>query len=176
MKPPFICSLAIVIPFFMNCTPLRSQGLKVSSNAFENNGLIPSKFTCDSVNVSPQIKWSAGPEGTKTYALICDDPDAPSRVWVHWLIFNIPETTLEIPENAAALAGASFGTNDFRRTAWGGPCPPSGTHHYHFKIYALDGVLPLSEGASKSDIVKAMEGHILASGELVGLYARKAGR
>jgi Raf kinase inhibitor-like YbhB/YbcL family protein len=170
---PLIFHLMVALPLFVSCTPGNNPGMTVSSNAFENNTLIPGKYTCDGENISPQVSWSQGPEGTKSYVLICDDPDAPSKVWVHWLIYNIPSTVLEIPENAAGIEGAKYGTNDFGKTAYGGPCPPHGTHHYHFKIYALDSELLLDAGASKEEIESAMKRHILAHGELICKYARK---
>jgi len=171
-----VCSLfplMIAIPVIVSCSSVKKMELTVSSNAFKNNGYIPSKYTCDGENISPQLSWTAGPEGTKTYVLICDDPDAPAKVWVHWLIFNMPANMLEIPENSMGIAGAKYGTTDSRKMVYGGPCPPGGTHHYHFKIYALDNELPIASGATKSEIESAMTEHILAFGELVGLYTRK---
>jgi len=168
----FIVQLTAALILFAGCTHGKNPGMNVNSNAFENNGLIPGKYTCDGDNVSPQIAWSNGPGRTKTYVLICDDPDAPSKIWVHWLIYNIPSTVLEIPENTPNIKGAVYGTNDFGKTAYGGPCPPDGTHHYHFKIYALDSGLSLDSGAPKEELESAMKGHILAHGELTGKYAR----
>jgi Raf kinase inhibitor-like YbhB/YbcL family protein len=165
--------LIFSLPLFINCSDMKPTEITVSSTAFSHNGMIPSKYTCDSSNVSPQLSWTKGPEATKSYAMICDDPDAPMQTWVHWLVYNIPPNIIEIPENSKPLAGAMYGTTDFRRADYGGPCPPSGTHHYHFKVYALDGILQLKPGATKSEIEKAMQGHILASGELLGLYTRK---
>lgn len=170
---PLIFQLMVALPLFVNCTPGKNPGMTVSSIAFENNSLIPGKYTCDGENISPQISWSKGPDGTKTYVLICDDPDAPAKVWVHWLIYNIPAAILEIPENAAGIKDAKYGTTDFRKTVYGGPCPPGGTHRYYFKIYALDCDLLLNTGASKEEIESAMKGHILAHGELIGKYARR---
>jgi Raf kinase inhibitor-like YbhB/YbcL family protein len=172
MKRPSFIFLIFVFPLFINCTPMKNTEITVSSKSFTSNGLIPSQYTCDGKNISPELNWTQGPEGTKTYALICDDPDAPMKTWVHWLIFNIPPTVLSIPEDDKGVKGAFYGTTDFRRTGYGGPCPPGGTHHYHFKLYALDIALPLPQGASKSDMENAMKGHILASGDLVCLYAR----
>ncbi len=160
------------LPLFINCATMKTSEITVSSTAFKQNGMIPSQYTCDGVNISPQIAWTPGPEGTQSYALICDDPDAPMKTWVHWLIFNIPPTVLSIPENDRGIENALYGTTDFRRTGYGGPCPPSGTHHYHFKLYALDCWLPLKNGATKPEMETAMKGHILASGDLVGLYKK----
>jgi Raf kinase inhibitor-like YbhB/YbcL family protein len=168
-----IIQLIVVLPFFINCSTTKKPEIKVISNAFKNDSLIPAKYSCDGENISPQLKWSKGPKGTKTFVLICDDPDAPAQVWVHWLIYNIPSTILEIPENAAEIKGAKYGTTDFGNTNYGGPCPPDGTHHYHFKIYALDCELPLATGATKENIESAMKNHILAKGEMIGMYARK---
>jgi len=172
MKTCYYLILTIILPLFLNCSTMKNPEITVSSETFKNNGFIPSQYTCDGINISPQLSWTKGPEGTKTYALICDDPDAPMKVWVHWLIYNIPSTVLSIPENDPGIKDALYGTTDFRRTGYGGPCPPSGTHHYHFKIYALDIALPLNSGATKADMENAMKGHVLASGELVGLYIR----
>jgi Raf kinase inhibitor-like YbhB/YbcL family protein len=169
----FLLLLAILsLPLLINCSTMKTSEITVSSAAFKQNSMIPSQYTCDGVNISPQIAWTPGPEGTKSYALICDDPDAPMKTWVHWLIYNIPPTVLSIPENDRGIKDALYGTTDFRRTGYGGPCPPSGTHHYHFKLYALDSMLPLKSGATKPEIETAMKGHILASGDLVGLYIK----
>ncbi len=173
MRTVLLWAAVFLLPLFINSTALKPSNLTVSSTSFVHNGNIPSKYTCDGINISPQISWSAGPQGTKSYALICDDPDAPMKTWVHWLIFNIPATVHSIPENDAGIEEALYGTTDFRRTGYGGPCPPSGTHHYHFKVYALDIDLPLKSGAGKADMEKAMQGHILAQGDLIGLYIRQ---
>ena len=152
---------------------MNTPELTVTSKAFAHGDTIPSFYTCDGPDISPQISWTKGPAGTKTYALICDDPDAPSKTWVHWLIYNIPARITQIPENSKPLEGAMYGTTDFGRSGYGGPCPPGGTHHYHFKVYALDCALALPQGAKKSEIEQAMIGHVLALGELIGLYSRK---
>ena len=155
---------------------VKAMDLEVRSNAFKYGGYIPSKYTCDGDNVSPQLSWSKGPNGTKSYAIIADDPDAPMGTWVHWVIYNIPENITSLPE---ALSddkqldfGAFQGKNDFRRIGYGGPCPPGGTHRYYFKVYALDTVLDVDPGLTKRQLLKAMEGHILAKGELMGKYLR----
>lgn len=147
--------------------------LSVQSTAFNHNDMIPSKYTCDGANVSPQMKWSGAPAGTKSYALLCDDPDAPVGDWVHWILFNIPAGTTELPEHFAKTAGIKAGITDFRKLEYGGPCPPSGVHRYFFKVFALDTVLTLKEGATKAELLQGMEGHVLAKGELVGRYSRK---
>jgi Raf kinase inhibitor-like YbhB/YbcL family protein len=143
--------------------------LSVMSPTFENNQLIPAKYTCDGDNVNPPLAIDGVPEGTKTLALIVDDPDAPMGTWDHWIVWNIPATTSKIAENTVP---GTEGMNDSKRRSYGGPCPPSGTHRYFFKVYALDVKLDLSSTARKRDVEKAMQGHVLAKGELVGLYRR----
>ncbi len=151
--------------------------IKITSSAFEESGMIPAKYTCDGADVSPPLKWDAVPEGTKSIALISDDPDAPVGTWVHWVIFGLPADTRELAENITPDKtlpnGAKQGTSDFGRIGYGGPCPPSGTHRYFFKIYALDAELALEAGARKRDLLRAMEGHILAEGQLMGKYKRQ---
>jgi len=142
--------------------------LTVNSPAFENNKLIPSKYTCDGDNVNPPLTIEGVPDGTKSLVLIVDDPDAPMGTWDHWIVWNIPPTN-KIEENT--VPGAE-GINDFRKHSYGGPCPPSGTHRYFFKVYALDTKLNLNPNSRKKDVEKAMQGHILAKGEYIGLYRR----
>ena len=150
--------------------------IKITSSAFEDGGLIPAKYTCDGADISPPLQWDAVPESTKSIALICDDPDAPMGTWVHWVIFGLPadirELAEDVPPDKTLPNGARQGTSDFGRIGYGGPCPPSGTHRYFFKIYALDRELDLPAGARKRDLLKAVEGHILGQGELVGKYKR----
>jgi Raf kinase inhibitor-like YbhB/YbcL family protein len=151
--------------------------IKVTSSAFAEGGLIPAKYTCDGSDISPPLQWEAVPEGTKSIALISDDPDAPMGTWVHWVLFNLPAETKKLEENIppdkTLPNGARQGTTDFKRIGYGGPCPPSGTHRYYFKIYALDTKLDLATGAKKSELLKAMEGHILGQGQLMGKYKRQ---
>ncbi len=151
--------------------------IRIASSAFEDGGLIPAKYTCDGADISPPLQWDAVPEGTGSIALICDDPDAPVGTFVHWVLFNLPAETKELPENMPADKslpnGAGQGTTDFGRIGYGGPCPPSGTHRYFFKIYALDAEVDLVAGAGKRDLLRAMEGHILAQGQLIGKYKRQ---
>lgn len=149
---------------------LTMSAMQITSTAFEHNKSIPSKYTCDGENISPPISIREIPEGTKSLALIVDDPDAPSKTWVHWLVWNIDPGTSEIEEGSAP-AGIE-GTTDFGRTGWGGPCPPSGTHRYFFKLYALDSDLNLDSSATKEELEAAMENHILEQSELVGLYQK----
>jgi Raf kinase inhibitor-like YbhB/YbcL family protein len=143
--------------------------LIIRSPAFENNNLIPAKYTCDGDDVNPALSIEGTPEGTKSLALIVDDPDAPVGTWIHWVVWDIPPTT-KIKENT--IPGIE-GLNDFRKHSYGGPCPPSGTHRYFFKVYALDTKLALSSNSRKEDVQRAMKDHILAKGELIGLYSRR---
>jgi Raf kinase inhibitor-like YbhB/YbcL family protein len=144
--------------------------MKLTSSVFEHNQNIPSKYTCDEDDINPPLSIMEIPEGAKSLALLVDDPDAPVGDWVHWLVWNIPPTTTEIAENTTP-AGIE-GTTDFNRTGWGGPCPPSGTHRYFFKLYALDIELDLDTSARKADFLSTIEGHILEKTELIGLYQR----
>jgi Raf kinase inhibitor-like YbhB/YbcL family protein len=150
----------------------RMSDLSISSAAFSHNGMIPPKYTCDGANVNPPLSFANVPEKTRSLALIVDDPDAPAGTWVHWVVWNIAAGAREIPENSVPQ-GAIQGTTDFRNQKYGGPCPPSGTHRYFFKLYALDAPLPLKAGATKAQAEQAMKGHILSQGELIGLYRRK---
>ncbi len=143
--------------------------LHISSAAFGPNQLIPDKYTCEGSDINPPIDIDGIPEKAHSLALIVDDPDAPGKTWVHWVVWNIP-ITHHIKENS--IPGEQ-GLNDFKRIAWGGPCPPSGTHRYFFKVYALDSLLELTSKATKKDLEHAMSEHILAYGELVGLYKKK---
>lgn len=146
--------------------------IKISSKAFKHNGLIPSKYTCDGADVSPPLTIEGATETARSLALIVDDPDAPAGTWVHWVVWNASPSTKEIHEGSLPQ-GAQVGMNDFRTRRYGGPCPPSGTHRYFFKIYALDTILSLGPSTTKAALEKAMAGHITAQGELIGLYKRK---
>lgn len=141
----------------------------VKSPAFENNKLIPAKYTCDGADVNPLLTIEGVPDETKGLALIVDDPDAPMGTFDHWIVWNIPPDTREIGENT--IPGTE-GISSYRKHAYGGPCPPYGTHRYFFKVYALDVELDLKTNSTKKDVEKAMKGHILAEGVLVGLYRR----
>jgi Raf kinase inhibitor-like YbhB/YbcL family protein len=149
----------------------------ISSTAFKHEGMIPKQYTCDGADISPQLAWSNVPDSTKSFALICDDPDAPVGDWVHWVLFNLPADTREIKEKIANDTklpnGALHGTNDFRKYGYGGPCPPGGTHRYFFKLYALDSMLTLTSKVTKKGLLEAMKGHILGQAELMGKYSRK---
>ncbi len=150
----------------------------LASAAFREGAAIPAKYTCDGVDVSPALTWSGAPAGTRSFALIADDPDAPAGTWVHWVLYNLPADVSELPENIAKvesldLGGARQGRNDFRRPGYGGPCPPPGpAHRYLFKLYAVDTRLQLKAGAQKKDVEAAMEGHVLATAQLMGTYGR----
>src|SRR5438128_1443287 len=146
--------------------------MKITSSAFQEGGNIPSKFTCDGADISPALRIEGAPAEAKTLLLIVDDPDAPVGLFTHWLAWNIDPKTTEVAENSAP-AGAVQGTNDFPKTGYGGPCPPSGTHRYYFKIFALDRELDLPFGAKRGQLDAAMKGHVVAQGELMGRYSRK---
>ena len=155
--------------------------MKVTSPAFENQGAVPKKFTCDGEDISPALAWSNIPEGTKSFALIVDDPDAPDpanprMTWVHWVVYNIPATVSSLAEGVIDKdlpKGTLQGLNDWKKTGYGGPCPPIGKHRYFHKLYALDIVLPDLKQPTKAKLEKVMEGHVLSKAELVGLYQRK---
>ncbi len=151
--------------------------LSLKSSAFNHEGDIPKKHTCSDADVSPALSWSEPPAGTRSFCLIMDDPDAPGRVWVHWVIYNIPAQARELgeglPKDAQLKDGTRQGLNDFSRFGYGGPCPPpGGPHRYYFKLYALDTNLSLQPRATKADAEKAMKGHILAQAQLMGRYKR----
>ena len=144
--------------------------MKLASSAFAEGRSIPERFTCEGDDVSPALAWAEVPSGTKGFALICDDPDAPGRTWVHWVVWGIPTGTTSLPEG---FGGAHQGINDFRRTGYGGPCPPPGKpHRYFFKLYALQEPVELAPRASKSDLERVMEGKVLATATLMGTFAR----
>ena len=157
---------------------LIAQGaaMDLNSQAFRPGGMIPAKYTCDGADISPPLTWPDPPAGTESFALIMDDPDAPVGTWVHWVIWNIPATARGLEENVPKTAslpnGARQGTNDFKRNGYGGPCPPSGTHRYFFRLYALGSTLSLSPETTKSVLEDTMRRHILAQSELIGKYTR----
>jgi len=166
----------LVFGFFLTFIMKMEAGdmgtLKIASPAFKLNELIPVKHTCDGPDVNPLIEIEGVPANAKSLALIVDDPDAPRGLWVHWLVWNIDPATKQIKENTVPQ-GAFQGMNDFRKQHYGGPCPPSGTHRYFFKLYALDTTLTLRQDASKPMLENAMKGHVLAQAELIGLYKRR---
>ena len=181
MKLKVVCLAACVVTvtaaFFIISTASSKEGIKmtelhISSPAFEHNGKIPVAYTCDGHDRNPPLIIKNIPQGTKSLVLIVDDPDAPMGTWVHWVLWNIAPQTQEIKENSVP-AGAVQGMNDFRKHDYGGPCPPSGTHRYFFKLYALNSSLDLSQGSKKTDVEKAMKGHVIAESHIIGLYKRQ---
>jgi len=164
---------AFVLAFvFLVAGPIRGEdggrGMKITSPDFKHNEYIPEKFTCEGGDTNPALTIEGIPSGAKSLALIMDDPDAPVGVWVHWVVFDIPPIS-KIGENSVP---GKLGINNSGNRAYHGPCPPSGTHRYFFKLYALDDLLNLREGVSKGQLEKAMEGHILDKAELIGLYKK----
>ena len=162
----------------INATNESIMNLHITSTAFSEGQPIPEKFTCQGRDLSPPLKWTSMPANTKSLALIADDPDAPAGTWVHWVLYDLPATTTELaedtPKSVSLPGGAKQGFNDFRRLGYGGPCPPPGQpHRYFFKLYALDKVLDLKPGATKKDVERAMENHILGQAQLMGTYQRK---
>lgn len=151
--------------------------IEMKSPAFQNGGEIPHRHTCDGADGSPRLTWTEAPAGTQSFALIADDPDAPGGTWVHWVIYDIPASIKELPESIASgetlASGAKQGVNDFRKTGYGGPCPPPGSpHRYFFRLYALDAAANLKPRATKQQLLDAIKGHVLAEAELVGKYGR----
>lgn len=151
--------------------------LSISSTAFHEGDSIPGKYTCQGQDISPHLTWGEPPEGTQSFALIMDDPDAPGGMFTHWVLFNIQSDARELPEavptQAELPSGAMQGKNDFGRIGYGGPCPPPGRpHRYQFTIYALDQTLNLNAGVSKKQLISTMQGHVLAQGQLTGTYQR----
>jgi len=151
--------------------------IALTSGAFQDGGSIPYRYTCNGDDVSPPLAWGDPPPGTRSFALLVDDPDAPRGTFTHWVLFNIPSGARGLPEGVPGDErlpdGSVQGRNDFPRTGWGGPCPPSGTHRYRFFLYALDATLDLPPGASKRQLLDAVEDHILAEGRLTGTYSRR---
>jgi len=178
-KMIFVDLLAVMVSMqlcgFVHCENKKPR-LTVTSSAFIEGGMIPSKHGAAHENVSPAIAWSGIPETAKTIALICDDPDAPGGDWVHWVIFNIPAAESGLPENVLKQGrlenGAVQGVNDSREIGYDGPMPPSGIHRYYFKVFALDTRIDLPAGSSKKNLLKAMFGHILAEGQLMGTFKK----
>jgi hypothetical protein len=161
--------------------PKKVMNLQITSTAFSEGQSIPAKYSCEGSDISPPLQWipqGGTPATTKSFALIMDDPDAPMGIWVHWVLYNLPANTTGLPEDVAKTqvisSGAKQGMNTWPRLGYGGPCPPPGKpHRYFFKLYALDAMLDLKPGLMKKDLLKAMEGHVLAEGQLMGTYQRK---
>ena len=182
MKTALFFSVVLTILFlFTDVSQCQQKGetkmsIQIISTAFTEGGMIPKIYTCEGKDISPPLTWSNLPDGTKSIALINDDPDAPMGTWVYWVVYNIPssETGLKggIPSEKVLTNGTKQGTTDFRRVGYGGPCPPSSTHRYFFKIYALDIMLELEPGVTKGQLLTAMEGHILGTCQLIGKYKR----
>lgn len=154
---------------------------QIKSNAFQADGNIPSRFTCEGENISPELSWSGAPEGTKTFALVLHDPDAPHKGgYTHWVAFNIPATVNHVAENVPKSStfpeGGTQGKNDDGKSGYTGPCPPSGAHRYYFHLYAVDGQVDLGANTTKADLEQALKGHILAQTELMGRYKKGAGK
>jgi Raf kinase inhibitor-like YbhB/YbcL family protein len=180
-----LLTLLCVFLLFTSCTPtgepVKQESvtpalITLTSPAFSEGAAIPEKYSCDGEDISPALEWSNPPDGTQSFALIMDDPDAPLGDWVHWVLYNIPANVRSLPENissdAALPDGSQHGTNGWKDYGYGGPCPPRGTHRYFFKLYALDSLLDAEPGLSKQKLLDAMQGHILAEGQLMGTYTR----
>jgi Raf kinase inhibitor-like YbhB/YbcL family protein len=158
--------------------PKKVMNLQITSTAFSEGQPVPAKYSCEGSDISPPLAWTNAPANTKSFALIADDPDAPMGTWVHWVLYDLPPSTNALPEDVAKtqyIAGnAKQGLNSWPRLGYGGPCPPPGKpHRYFFKLYALDRMLDLKPGLTKKDVEAAMEGHVLAEGQLMGTYQRK---
>ncbi len=153
-----------------------AMALTLKSAAFAPGAAIPAKYTCDGADLSPPLSWSGAPADAKSFALISDDPDAPAGTWVHWVLWNIPAAATSLAEGIEKAPQLSDGTrqgvSDFRRPGYGGPCPPSGTHRYFFRLFALDAMLELPANATRPQLEAAMRGHILAAAELMGTFSR----
>lgn len=156
-------------------TPVKTE-IKLTSPAFKEGEAIPRTYTCDGINITPPLEWSGVPKTARTIAIVADDPDAPGGTWVHWVLYNLPADNIGLVENLPATetlkAGGLQGRNDFGKIGYGGPCPPSGSHRYFFRIYALDGELLLKAGATKAELLKAMDDHVVLQGQLMGTYRR----
>ncbi len=153
--------------------------IQITSTAFADGQPIPVKYTADALDISPPLAWSNAPAGAKSFALIADDPDAPTGTWVHWVIYDLPPATARLAEDQFKVAqfknGAKQGLNDFKKTGYNGPAPPPGkAHRYYFKLYALDKMTGLAPNMTKADLLKAMDGHVLGEGQLKGTYQRQS--
>ncbi len=182
---PLFCSFLLILIILMGLVTSWDQlraaeknasGLVLTSPSFKNGEMIPAKFTCDGVNISPALEWSSPPNNTKSFVIICDDPDAPVGTWVHWVYYDISPEFKGLPENVPPerlpSIGGKQGLNDFYRIGFGGPCPPQGIHRYYFKLYALDVMLNLAPGLTKRELLSKMEGHILGEACFMGKYGR----
>lgn len=176
-----IASLAVILlPMFFWGAVFRDEAvlkkITITSPVFQEGAMIPFDHTCDGANVSPPLQWKGIPQGAKSLVLIADDPDAPTGDWVHWVFYDLPPDTVELPfavPNVERIpSGGTQGRTDFGSIGYGGPCPPRGMHRYFFKVYALDVMLYLKPGATKKELLKAMQGHVLANGVLMGTCER----
>lgn len=165
----YVLLLILVIPWWGH-----AMMVTIVSKQFNNNDTIPVEFTCDGENSSPAVWWHGVPSSARSLTLVCEDPDAPGGTWDHWIVFNIPSHVTMIQKSARAKdIPARYGTNSWGKPAYGGPCPPSGTHRYVFTLYALDSELSLTANAAKKDILGAMQGHIIQRAQIIGTYQRK---
>src|SRR5438876_1652947 len=171
MRKPITASISAVLLAAIASFAAGGARMKIASSAFREGESIPSEFTCDGSDTSPPLQIGDVPSGAKSLALIVDDPDAPSGLFTHWTVWNIPPETSAIGEGSTPKGVQ--GTNDFGKSGYGGPCPPSGTHRYYFKVFVLDRELDLPFGAKRGQLDAAMKGHIVAQGELMGRYSRK---
>ena len=158
-------------------TPRQTGPVRLKAEAFKPESDIPAQFTCDGSNVSPALAWTAPPAGTESIALVMEDPDAPARTWIHWVVYDLAATERGLPEDVAPTAtlpsGAKQGRNDFGRLGYGGPCPPPGpAHRYWFRLFALDTKLDLKPGAARAQLERAMRGHVLAQADMMARYGR----
>ncbi len=171
-----VCFILLICFVFFGSSYAKSKTLKLESPVFQNGHRIPKRYTCDGEDISPPLKWEGVPKGTKSFVLICDDPDAPMGTWVHWVYYNIPKEVRSLPENILPeenpAIGGTQGLNDFKKIGYGGPCPPWGTHRYFFKLYALDDMLDLPAGLTKDQLMKIIQGHIIDKAVLMGIYSR----
>lgn len=171
-----VCSLFVICSLFLGIFG-SAFALEIGSSAFTSGGKITAQYACDSNDISPELLWKNAPSGTKSFVLICDDPDAPVGIWTHWVVFNIPFDSKRLIEDISKTGtlkdGTIQGVNDFGKNGYGGPCPPPGkVHRYFFKLYALDTKLSLGENSKQADVLKAAKGHILATAEVFATYSR----
>lgn len=172
MRTLMIPLLLVAAPAIADSPNSQPATIQVTSSAFDDGGDIPGEFTCQGSNVSPPLRWSTVPAGTKSVAIMMDDPDAPKGGFLHWMVTSLPPTTHSLDGGATLPPGAVASKNGKGQTGYTGPCPPSGTHHYRFRVYALDRTLPRAP-TSRADFAPMVRGHLLASGELVGTYTMK---
>lgn len=172
-----ISIFSILLFMIFSAQSKKTVKLAVESPAFKNGEMIPIKYTCKGENISPEIIWSGAPRGTKSFVLICDDPDAPMGTWVHWVVYNIPVNMNKLqqhfPKDVELKNGIKQGITSFGSSGYGGPCPPSGTHRYYFKVYAINKILKLDpRKTKKKDVLKTIEGYIIGYGELIGKFSK----